>query len=42
MPALTRRRNLEASDECWHIYFIYFSDVCVGIRTGMPPHEDPW
>jgi hypothetical protein len=42
MPELTRRRSLEAPDECWHVYY---GDVRVGtiaIRTGMPPHEDPW
>jgi hypothetical protein len=42
MPALTRRRNLEAPEETWHVYF---GDVRVGtiaIRTGMPPGEDPW
>ena len=36
MPELTRRRNLEAPDECWHIYF---SDVRVGSiakRVGIP------
>ena len=42
MPELTRRRNPDARDECWHIYF---GDVRVGaiaLRTGMPPGEDPW
>jgi hypothetical protein len=42
MPALTRRRNSEAPEECWHIYF---GDVHVGtvaIRSGIPPDEDPW
>ena len=42
MPQLTRRRNLEARDECWHVYY---GDVHVGtiaIRTGIPPHEQPW
>ena len=42
MPALTRRRNLDAPDECWHVFY---GDVRVGtiaIRTGMPPGEDPW
>jgi hypothetical protein len=42
MPALTRRRNPEAPDERWHVYY---GDVRVGtiaIRTGIPPHEDPW
>jgi hypothetical protein len=42
MPELTRRRSLDAPDECWHVYY---GDVGVGtiaIRTGIPPHEDPW
>ena len=41
MPELTRRRNLEAPDECWHVYY---GDVHVGtiaIRTGSPQDEDP-
>jgi hypothetical protein len=42
MPELSRRRSLDALEECWHIYY---GDVRVGtiaIRTGMPPGEDPW
>lgn len=42
MPELTRRRSLDAPDECWHVYY---GDVRVGtiaIRIGIPPHEDPW
>jgi hypothetical protein len=42
MPALTRHRNLEAPDECWHVYY---GDVRVGtiaLRTRIPHHEDPW
>ncbi len=42
MPVLTRRRNLEASDECRQICF---GDVRVGtiaIRTGNPHDTDPW
>jgi len=42
MPGLTRRRNLEAPDECWHIFY---GDVRVGtiaLRTGIPHHEQPW
>ena len=42
MPELTRRHSLDASDECWHVYY---GDVRVGtiaIRTGIPPDEDPW
>ena len=42
MPQLTRRRSPDASEECWHVWY---GDVRVGtiaIRTGIPPHEDPW
>jgi hypothetical protein len=42
MPQLTRRRSLDAPDECWHVFY---GDVRVGtiaLRTGMPPGEDPW
>jgi hypothetical protein len=27
MPELTRRRNLEAREDCWHVYY---GDVHVG------------
>jgi hypothetical protein len=42
MPELTRRRSLDAPEDCWHVYY---GDVRVGtiaIRTGVPHHEDPW
>jgi hypothetical protein len=42
MPTLTRRRDLDAPDECWHVYF---GDVRVGTiakRIGVPFAEDPW
>lgn len=42
MSALTRRRDLEAREECWHIYY---GDVCAGTiakRIGIPVDEDPW
>ena len=42
MPALTRRRSKDASEECWHVYY---GDVRVGtiaIRTGNPFATDPW
>jgi hypothetical protein len=41
MPALTRRRDIEAQDECWHVYY---GDVRVGTiakRIGIPITEDP-
>ena len=42
MPILTRRRYLEAREECWHIYY---GDVHVGTiakRSGIPFDKDPW
>ena len=42
MPALTRRRDLQAQDECWHVYY---GDVRVGTiakRIGIPITEDSW
>jgi hypothetical protein len=42
MPTLPRRRDLEAPDECWHVYY---GDVRVGTiakRVGIPFDEDPW
>jgi hypothetical protein len=42
MSELTRRRSLESPDECWQVFY---GDVRVGtiaIRTGIPPHEQPW
>lgn len=42
MTALTRRRDPEAREECWHIYY---GDVRVGtiaLRSGIPHDEDPW
>jgi hypothetical protein len=42
MPTLTRRRDLEAQDECWHVYY---GDVRVGTiakRIGIRVEEDPW
>ena len=41
MPTLTRRRDLDAQDECWHVYY----DVRAGAiakRIGIPSGEDPW
>jgi hypothetical protein len=42
MPALTRRRNPDASQETWQVYY---GDVRVGaiaIRSGNPADTDPW
>ena len=42
MPELTRRRDPDAGQECW---LIYYGDVRVGtiaIRSGIPHDKDPW
>jgi hypothetical protein len=42
MPNLTRRRNPDAPQETW---LIYFGDVRVGtiaMRSGNPADTDPW
>jgi hypothetical protein len=42
MPALTRRREPDVHQECWHIYY---GDTCVGRiteRAGVPVDVDQW
>ena len=42
MPALTRRRDPKARQECWRVFC---GDVCIGsiaIRSGIPVDKDPW
>jgi hypothetical protein len=41
-PTLSRRRDLDAQDECWHVYY---GDVHVGTiakRIGILVEEYPW
>jgi hypothetical protein len=42
MPALTRRRDVEAHDECWHVYYGDVRAGTIAKRVGIPPGEDPW
>jgi hypothetical protein len=42
MPALTRRRNPNAPQECWHIYYGDIHAGTIEIRSGIPFDEDPW
>jgi hypothetical protein len=42
MPALTRRRDLDAQDECWHVYYGNVRVGTIAKRIGIPPDEDPW
>jgi hypothetical protein len=42
MPALTRRREPDRHQECWHVFY---GDVHVGSiteRAGVPKDVDPW
>ena len=42
MPELTRRRSIDAREECWHVYY---GDVLAGtipIGSGNPHDKDPW
>jgi hypothetical protein len=36
MPELTRRRNLEAPDECWHVFYGDVRVGTIGLRSGNP------
>jgi hypothetical protein len=42
MPELTRRRNPEAGEECWHIYYGDVHAGTLSIRSGNPHDTDPW
>jgi hypothetical protein len=42
MPALTRRRDLEAPDECWHVYYGDVRAGTIAKRVGIPFDEDLW
>jgi hypothetical protein len=42
LPALTRRRDLQAQDECWHVYYADVRAGTIAKRVGIPPGEDPW
>jgi hypothetical protein len=42
MPAITRRRNLDAREECWHVYYGDVHAGVIAIRSGSPHDEDPW
>src|SRR5882757_8823205 len=42
MPELTRRRNPESPQECWHIHYGDVHAGTIAIRAGIPHDEDPW
>jgi hypothetical protein len=39
---LTRRRDQEAREECWHIYYGDVRAGVIALRVGIPHDEDPW
>jgi hypothetical protein len=42
MPALTRRRDPESHQECWHVYHGDFRVGTIGERAGVPHDVDQW
>ena len=42
MPELTRRRYLEAREECWHVYYGDVHAGTLAIRSGNPHDTEPW
>jgi hypothetical protein len=42
MPALTRRRDSNAPQETWRVYYGDVIVGTIGIRSGVPAHVDQW
>jgi hypothetical protein len=42
MPELTRRRDPEAREECWPIYYDDVLAGAIAIRTGNPHDTEQW
>jgi hypothetical protein len=42
MPELTRRRSLDAREECWPVYYGDVHAGTISIRTGNPHDTNPW
>jgi hypothetical protein len=42
MPALTRRRDPEARQECWQVFYGDVRAGWIGERAGVPYDEDGW
>jgi hypothetical protein len=42
MPALTRRREPEAHQELWHVYYGDVQVGTIGKRAGIPVDVDQW
>jgi hypothetical protein len=42
MPALTRRRDPEARQESWRVFYGDVQVGTIGLRSGVPMHAEPW
>src|SRR5712671_1927971 len=42
MAELTRRRDKESQQECWHIYFDDVQIGTISLRSGIPHDKHPW
>jgi hypothetical protein len=42
MPTLTRRHDIEAPDECWHVYYGNVRVGTIAKRAGIPFDKEPW
>jgi hypothetical protein len=42
MAKLSRRRNKEAREECWHVYYGDVHAGTIAIRSGNPHDTNPW
>jgi hypothetical protein len=42
LPALTRRRDPDASQESWRVFYGDVHVGTIGMRSGIPVHADQW
>jgi hypothetical protein len=42
MPALTRRREKDRNQECWHVFYGDVQVGWIGERAGVPKVADQW
>jgi hypothetical protein len=42
MPALTRRRDPDARQECWRVFYDGVDVGAIALRTGCPVDVDQW
>jgi hypothetical protein len=42
MPPLTRRRDPDARQEAWRVFYGYVRVGVIAIRSGNPTTTEPW